>query len=98
MRLEGKVAFVSGGARGIGAAIAGLFASEGASVVIGDILERDGIQTETQIQEAGGEVRFVHMDVRSSSQWQHAIRNSGIPLWQAQHPGQQRRHQQVRHR
>ena len=73
MRLEGKVAFISGGARGIGAAIARLFAREGASVVIGDILERDGIQTETQIQEAGGEVRFVHMDVRNSSQWQHAI-------------------------
>ena len=73
MRLEGKVAFVSGGARGIGGGIARLFASEGASVVIGDILERVGIQTENEIQEAGGEARFVHMDVRSNSQWRHAI-------------------------
>ena len=98
MRLEGKVAFVSGGARGIGAAISKLFASEGASVVIGDILERDGIQTETQIQEAGGDVRFVHMDVPQRQPVAARHRDSDIPLWQAGYPGQQRRHQQVRHR
>ena len=51
MRLENKVALISGGARGMGAAEARLFALEGAKVVIGDVLEEDGHQTEAQINE-----------------------------------------------
>ena len=54
MRLQDKVAFISGGARGMGAAEARLFAREGASVAIGDILEEEGKQLEAQIQETGG--------------------------------------------
>ena len=73
MRMEGKVAFISGGARGIGAAISRLLAREGASIVIGDILEAEGIATETRIREAGGQARFVHMDVRDEGQWKHAL-------------------------
>ncbi|MEE8465947.1 MAG: cyclopentanol dehydrogenase, partial [Dehalococcoidia bacterium] len=46
MRLENKVAFVSGGARGMGAAEAKMFAREGAKVVIGDVLDEDGRKTE----------------------------------------------------
>ncbi len=46
MRLENKVALISGGARGMGAVEARMFAQEGAKVVIGDVLEEDGKRTE----------------------------------------------------
>ena len=59
MRLEGKVALISGGARGMGAAEARLFAREGASVVIGDLLEEEGRRVEAQIGEAGGQALFL---------------------------------------
>jgi NAD(P)-dependent dehydrogenase (short-subunit alcohol dehydrogenase family) len=52
MRLAGKVALISGGARGMGAAEARLLAREGAKVVIGDLLEEEGKQVEAEISEA----------------------------------------------
>lgn len=73
MRLENKVALISGGARGMGAAEARLFASEGAKVVIGDVLEQEGRQTEAQINEAGGECLFIRLDVTSESNWQEVV-------------------------
>jgi len=73
MRLENKVALISGGARGMGAAEAKLFASEGAKVVIGDILEDEGRRTEAEINEAGGECVFVPLDVTSEVAWQEAV-------------------------
>ena len=73
MRLENKVALISGGARGMGAAEARLFASEGAKVVIGDVLEEEGRQTEAQINEAGGECLFMRLDVTSESAWQDVV-------------------------
>ena len=73
MRLEGKVALISGGARGMGAAEARLFASEGAKVVLGDVLESEGQQVEAEIAEAGGEAVFVHLDVTSEDDWQQAV-------------------------
>ena len=73
MRLENKVAFISGGARGMGAVEAKLFTQEGAKVVIGDILDEEGRQTEAEINEAGGECLFVHLDVTSEAEWQQAI-------------------------
>ncbi len=77
MRLEGKVAFISGGARGMGAEEALLFAAEGARVVIGDVLEEAGQRLAESINETGnetgGQARFVALDVTSEAQWQQAI-------------------------
>ena len=72
-RVEGKVALVSGGARGMGAAEARMLALEGAKVVIGDILEDEGRRTEAEINEAGGECVFVRLDVTSAADWQNAV-------------------------
>ena len=74
MRLENKVALISGGARGMGAVEAKLFAGEGAKVVIGDVLEDDGRRTEAEINESGGECVFVRLDVTSEESWQGAVR------------------------
>ena len=68
MRLQGKVAFISGGARGMGAVDARLFAREGARVAIGDVLEREGHQVAAEIGEAGGQAIFVPLDVTSEVQ------------------------------
>ena len=73
MRLEGKVALISGGARGQGATEAKLFAKEGAAVVIGDILQDEGSQVEAEINESGGRALFVNLDVTSASDWQSAV-------------------------
>ena len=68
MRLEGKVAVVTGAARGIGAACARRFAAEGAAVVIGDILEEQGEATAQSIREAGGTAAFVACDTGDGPQ------------------------------
>ena len=73
MRLEGKVALISGGARGMGATEARMFAQEGAKVVIGDVLDEEGRQTEEAINEAGGECVFVRLDVTDESAWEQAV-------------------------
>ena len=95
MRLDGKVAFISGGARGMGAAEARLFAEEGAKVAIGDILEDDGRKVEAEINEAGRDALFILLDVTSESDWQRAVsatvgrfgkldilvNNAGVAVW-----------------
>ena len=73
MRLEGKVALISGGARGMGAEEAALFAREGAKVVIGDVLEAEGEAVAQDIKEAGGEAEFIRLDVTREDDWEAAI-------------------------
>ena len=75
-RLGGKVALISGGARGQGAVEARLFAREGAKVAIGDILDTEGKQVEAEINESGGECLFVHLDVISEEDWLHAVEST----------------------
>jgi len=73
-RLIGKVALISGAARGQGAAEAKLFANEGAKVLIGDMLDEAGMKVGAEIRELGGEATYVHLDVTSEEDWISAIR------------------------
>ena len=73
MRLAGKVAFISGGARGMGETEARLFAENGAKVVIGDVLEAEGRQVAADISGSGGDAMFVPLDVTSESDWERAV-------------------------
>jgi 3alpha(or 20beta)-hydroxysteroid dehydrogenase len=72
-RLEGKVALISGGARGQGATEAKLFAREGAKVVFGDMLDDAGRQVEADIRAVGGEATYIHLDVTSDDDWREAV-------------------------
>jgi len=73
MRLAGKVALISGGARGMGGAEARLFAREGARVVIGDVLDAEGRAVEADIKAKGGDAAYVHLDVTSERDWEDAV-------------------------
>ena len=73
-RLAGKVALISGGARGQGAAAARLFVSEGARVVIGDVLDEVGRQTAAELcVGADGAACSVHLDVTRTDDWERAL-------------------------
>jgi 3alpha(or 20beta)-hydroxysteroid dehydrogenase len=69
-RLAGKVAIITGAARGQGEAEARLFAAEGAQVVLGDVLDAEG---EAVAKDIGDAARYVHLDVSSEDDWAGAI-------------------------
>ena len=72
-RLDGKVAIISGGARGQGAVETELFAMEGAKVIFGDVQDEDGRKVEAKVAELGGDVEYVHLDVTSEEDWRRAV-------------------------
>ena len=76
MRLKDKIALISGGASGIGAAEAKLFAREGATVVICDKLLEEGTNVQNEINETGMNAMFVSLDVRSELEWKNAIQTT----------------------
>ena len=69
-RVDGKVAVISGGARGMGAAHARALVGEGAKVVIGDILDDEG---KALADEIGDAARYVHLDVTQPAEWDAAV-------------------------
>ena len=73
MKLKGKVAISTGGAHGMGAVEAVLFAKEGAKVVIADIREEDARKVEAEIAEVGGKAMVAILDVTKENQWERTI-------------------------
>ena len=91
-RLAGKVALISGGARGQGATETRLFVGEGAAVVFGDVLDDDGKKLEAEIRGSGGQATYVHLDVTREADSAGRGGHHGAGVRQAQRAGQQRRH------
>jgi cyclopentanol dehydrogenase len=72
-RLQGKVALISGGARGQGASHGALFAREGASVVLADVRKEEGQRQAEALRDGGRNVVFAALDVTSSTDWESAV-------------------------
>ena len=80
MRLENKVAIVSGAASGMGAATARRFAREGAKVVIADMLEAEGKEVAAGINAAGGAAEFMALNVTDEANW-NAVVAAAVAKW-----------------
>jgi NAD(P)-dependent dehydrogenase (short-subunit alcohol dehydrogenase family) len=72
-RLDGKVALISGAARGIGGETARLMAEAGAKIVLGDVLDERGRETARAIEAAGGAAVYLHLDVTREDDWTAAV-------------------------
>lgn len=71
--LRGRVAIITGAARGIGAATARALVNHGSSVVITDVLDDEGDALARELCAAGADVRYAHLDVSSEEQWQAVV-------------------------
>jgi len=80
MRLENKVAIVSGAASGMGAATARRFAREGAKVVVADMLEAEGKAVAAAINTAGGTAEFMALNVTDEANW-NAVVAAAVAKW-----------------
>jgi len=72
-RVEGKIAFITGAASGIGAACAKMLAREGATVVMADLQDEMGQGVLVEIRDAGGAGHYLHLDVTSEQDWANAM-------------------------
>ena len=72
-RLDGKVALISGAARGIGAETARLMSEAGAKVAVADVLDERGRETARALENAGGEAIYTHLDVTREEDWIAAL-------------------------
>ncbi|MDP7548019.1 MAG: SDR family NAD(P)-dependent oxidoreductase, partial [Alphaproteobacteria bacterium] len=73
MRLQDKVAVITGAASGMGASTARLFAAEGARVVVTDLMQAEGEAVVAEIATAGGEARFQLLNVNSEGDWESLV-------------------------
>jgi NAD(P)-dependent dehydrogenase (short-subunit alcohol dehydrogenase family) len=76
MKLQGKVALITGAATGIGRATAILFAKEGAQVVIADINEKDADETVQTIKKDGGDALFTHANLVNTIEIKKMVRTT----------------------
>ncbi|MGH7094396.1 MAG: SDR family NAD(P)-dependent oxidoreductase [Stellaceae bacterium] len=73
MRLDGKVALITGAASGMGASMARIFAREGAKIVVADMLDDYGSKIAADVTAANGTARFHHLDVTDEANWKAAV-------------------------
>jgi Dehydrogenases with different specificities (related to short-chain alcohol dehydrogenases) len=73
LKLNGRVALITGAARGIGAAAARELAAEGAAVIITDVLDEEGVALADVLSAAGRKAAYLHLDVANEGQWRAAV-------------------------